>query len=97
MADVAERAGRKLPKHLHAEVQTILEAEALADHPKLSHQLNWKRIKTADRKIRQFLNKQDPKAERRAEVLDRLAGIVFILFTASLGVFFLALWQGYIP
>lgn len=97
LADVAARAGGKLPRNLHAEVQAILEAEALAGHPKLSYRVDQKRVRAADRKLRYFLGKQDPKAERRAEILDRLAGIVFILFAATLGVFFLAVWQGYIP
>ena len=97
LADVAARAGRKLPRHLHAEAGVIIEAERLASHPKLAHRVDAKQLKKAERKLRYFLDKQDPKAERRAELLDRLAAIVFILFVIVLGVFFLALWRGYIP
>lgn len=97
LADVAARAGRKLPRHLHVEAQAIIEAETLSAHPKLSHRVDARRLKKAERKLRAFLDKQDPKAERRAEFLDRLAAIVFIVFVIVLGAFFFALWRGYIP
>lgn len=96
LADVTDRAGRKLPRHLKAEADAIIEAEALAAHPKLGHRIDETRLKKADRKLRAYLDKQDPGAERRAEFLDRLAGIVFILFAVALGAFFLALSKGYI-
>ena len=97
LADVVARAGRKLPRPLQLEAQALIEAETWAEHPKLSHRIDMKRLKKAERKLRYFLNKQDPKAERRAEILDRLAGIVFILFVIIFGAFFFALWRGYIP
>ena len=97
LREVAARAGRKLPRHLQAETQLIVEAEALAAHPRFAHRVDAKRLKKAERKLRYFLDKQDPKAERRAEFLDRLAGIVFIVFVIILGAFFFALWRGYIP
>ena len=94
LADVTARAGRKLPRHLKAEADIVIAAETIATHPKLAHRVDQKRLRKADRKLRAFLNTQDPKAERRAELLDRLAGIVFILFAVVLAVFFLALSQG---
>lgn len=96
LADVAARAGRKLPRHLRAEAQVLIDAQTLAAHPKLSHRVDQKRLKKADRKLRAFLSKQDPRAERRAELLDRLAAIVFVVFVIVLAAFFLALSQGYI-
>lgn len=96
LADVTAQAGRKLPRHLKAEAEVLIEAETLAAHPKLAHRIDEKRLKKADRKLRAFLDKHDPKAERRAELLDRLAAIVFILFAVAVGLFFFALWQGVI-
>lgn len=93
-ADVAARAGRKLPRHLQAEAQAIVEAQTLAEHPKLAYRIDEKRLKRAERKLRAFLDKQNPRAERRAEILDRLAAIVFVIFVAVLGVFLIALWRG---
>lgn len=94
LADVMARAGRKLPRHLQAEAQVIVDAETFSEHPKLSHRVDGKRLKKAERKLRNFLEMQDPKTERRAEFLDRLAAIVFILFVIALAAFFLALSRG---
>ena len=50
LKDVTSRAGRKLPKHLHTEVEAVLEAEHMAEHPKLMHRVD------AARKIIRSLN-----------------------------------------
>lgn len=97
LADVAARAAPRLPRHLRQEAQEIIAAQTLAEHPKLAHRIDHKRLKKAERKLRYFLDKQDPKAERRAEFLDRLAAIVFIVFVVILSAFLFALWRGYIP
>lgn len=94
LADVTSRAGRKLPRHLHEEARAIIEAEMLAEHPKLAHRVDPRRLRKAERKLRQFLDKQNPGAERRAEILDRLAAVVFIVFAIAVGAFFVALSQG---
>lgn len=96
LADVTARAGRKLPRHLRAEADALIEAETLAEHPKLAHRVDEKRLRKAERKLRVFLDKQNPAAERRAEFLDRLAGIVFILFAVAVAAFLFALSQGFI-
>lgn len=95
LAEVVGRAGSKLPRRLQADAQVIVEAETLSEHPRLSHRIDAKRLKQAERRLRAFLEKQDPRAERWAEFLDRLAAIVFILFAIVLAVFFLALSRGY--
>ncbi len=96
LADVTARAGRKLPRHLKAEAEALIEAETLAENPKLAHRVDEKRLKQAERKLRAFLEKKDPTAERLAEFLDRLAGIVFILFAVAVAAFLFALSHGYI-
>ena len=95
LADVTARAGRRLPRHLRAEAEAVIEAEALAAHPNLAYRVNPKALRKSERKLMNFLDKQNPRAERRAEVLDRIAGVVFILFTVVLAVFLLLLWRGY--
>ena len=96
LAEVMARAGRKLPHHLRAEAEAIVEAETLSQNPKLSHRVDAKRVRRAEKKLRQFLDKQDPRAERIAAFFDRLAAIVFIVFAIVLGVFFFALSRGYL-
>ena len=95
LKDVATRAGRKLPKHLHTEVEAVLEAEHMAEHPKLMHRVDVARIKKAEKRLNRFLDKQDPKAERRTEILDTVAKIAFVIFSVVLAVFLTLLWRGY--
>lgn len=95
LAAVTARAGRRLPRRLRAEAQTIIEAEANAAHPKFAHRVDARAVKKAERALRDFLAKQDPNAERIAAVLDRLAVIVFIPFVIVLVAFLVALRQGY--
>lgn len=95
LADVAHRAKGRLPRGLQAEIAILLDAEALASHPRLAHRVDARKVAKANRKIRAFLEKQDPKAERRAQFLDRLAAVVFILFALALAVFFFLISKGY--
>lgn len=95
LADVAGRAGRLLPRRLQSEVAYLVEAETLAQNPKLAYRVDPKRFARAERRLRRFLDAQDPAAARRGEILDRLAAVVFVLFVIVLGVFFLLLSRGY--
>lgn len=95
LADVAAKAGRKLPRHLQAEVAVVVQAVQMAENPKLRRLVDERRVARADRKIRRFLSKQDPAAERWGEILDRLAAVAFVVFTIALVLFFVLLSRGY--
>ena len=94
LADVAGRAGRKLTRPLAADVQLLVEAETLAAHPKFAHRIDQKQLARAERRLLTFLEKQNPAKERRDAFLDRLAWIVFVLFTILVALFFLLLSRG---
>lgn len=95
LASVTARAGRKLPKHLRAEVDAILEALRMSEHPKLMHHVDHARVKKAEKKLNRFLDRQNPKAERRTEILDTIARIAFIGFSIVLAVFLVLLYRGF--
>lgn len=95
LKDIAARAGRKLPKRLRAEVEAIVQAQEMAENPKLMHHVDLERIKIAERKLNRFLDSQNPAAERRAEFLDAVAKIAFVIFTVVLAIFLMLLWRGY--
>ncbi len=95
LEDVATRAGRKLPKRYRSDVQTLIEAERMSDHPKLSLRLDHKAIARSERRLNAYLGKQNPAAERRGEILDLVAGISFVFVTIILAVFFYLLSTGY--
>lgn len=95
LAEVAEKAGRRLPRHLQAEVEAIVEATRMSENPKLARLVDPKRVARADRKVRRFLDKQNPRAERRGEILDRIAAVAFVLVAVAVGTFFLLLSRGH--
>lgn len=95
LADVAQRAGRKLPRRLRQDAQVMIEAEALSAHPKLVRRIDPKRVKRAERRLKAFLDRQNPGAERRGEILDVVARIAFVLVTIVLAVFFTLIYRGY--
>ena len=95
LADVAQRAGRKLPKRLQREAEVLIEAEALGANPKLARRIDAQRVKQAERRLNAFLDKQNPGAERRGEILDVVARIAFVLVTIVLVIFFTLIYRGY--
>lgn len=95
LVDVAGRAGRKLPRHVHEDVADMIEAEAMAANPKMTRLIDTRRVQKAEKRIRKYLDAQSPSAERKAAILDRLAAVAFVLFTIVLAVFFWLVWQGY--
>lgn len=95
LVDVAGRAGRKLPRHVHEDVADLIEAEAMAENPKMARFVDTKRVRRAEKRVRKYLATQSPAAERNAAILDRLAAVAFVLFTVTLAVFFWLVSQGY--
>ena len=94
LADVSARAGRRLPKRFQKDVQVIVDAEAMMQHPRLERVVDDRAVRKAERKIRAFLDLQDPRAVRRGEILDVIAKIAFVVVTVVLAVFFFLIWRG---
>lgn len=95
LADVAQKAGRRLPRHLRAEVERIVQAEEMARHPKLGRLVDERRIAKAEKKIARYLEKQNPASERWGEFLDLVAKIAFVFVVVVLSLFFWLLSRGY--
>ncbi|QIE41966.1 hypothetical protein G5B39_08360 [Rhodobacteraceae bacterium SC52] len=93
---VLRRAGREIPRRLRGEARYLVEAETMAQHPKLYHMVDKARMKRADRALRGAVRGRDPKQERKDRMLGTLAGIAFglVVFFAVL-IWFLA-WRGMI-
>lgn len=95
LAEVTEKAGRKLPRHLRADAATLVEAGTMAAHPKLARLVDSRKLAKAEKRLNRFLDKQDPAKERRGEFLDLIAKIAFVFVTVVLSVFFFLIWRGY--
>ncbi len=91
---VAARAGRKVPSRVQKDVARLIEADHLANHAKLRKRLDAKALKTSQRRVGHFLDAQNPARERRNAILDRVAGIAFVVVSVGLALFFYLLSQG---
>lgn len=96
LAEVSARAGRRLPKRLQPAVDTLIAAAEMQQHPKLQRAIDERAVKRAEKKLRAFLDLQDPRAARRGEILDVVAKIAFVVLVVVLAVFFFLLWRGHL-
>ncbi|MEM9969844.1 MAG: hypothetical protein AAF762_01915 [Pseudomonadota bacterium] len=92
---VVAKAGRKVPRRLRGDVRIIAEAETMSRNPKFARMINARSVDKAERRLRAFLAKHDPRTERRNEILDTVAKVAFVLVTVALALFFYLLSQGY--
>ncbi len=90
------RAERRLPRHIRAELDAIVEAETLSAHPRLSRQIDHARLARRFDAVEHYLRNVSP-WERRGRLLqDWLAGqAVNALLLAAL-VYGLLRWRGYL-
>ena len=93
--EVATNAGRRVPRRYRNDVAKIIEVETLIENPKLAHRIEDSQVAKAERRLRYFLDQQDPKAERLGEILDWIAAVAFIVVVITLGVFFYLISTGY--
>ncbi len=76
-------AGKRLPRHIRADGRLVAEALALAEHPKLSRQIDQRRLKRACKRLERHLLSVDPWERRKAVLLNWLAGIAFALLVVG--------------
>ena len=94
IAEIAERAGRKVPRRARADVAAMAEIEALAANPKTARRINTRDLARTEARLMRRLGRLDPAAERRGEILDRVAMVAFVLVSVGLAVFFYMISQG---
>ena len=88
------RAGRLLPKKLRREGALLVEARALATHPKLARRVDARRLKKSMRIFERYLERVDPLERQKTRLINWLAGIAFSLFVLfGLAVAVMA-WRG---
>lgn len=60
------KTGRRLPRRLHADARTIVEAEALGGHPKLLRHLDSATLTAAEARVVDWLDSVDRAEARKA-------------------------------
>jgi hypothetical protein len=90
------RAGRRLPKRLRAQAAVLIEAERMAQVPKLVRRVDVPAVEGAEKALTAHLNAIDVK-DRRMGVALGLAGTVVAQVLLVAGAFVAWLWwRGYI-
>ena len=83
------RAGRRLPKRLRREAARLVEARALAAHPRLSRRVDRPRLERAAAALERYLGGVDTKERQTTQAVNWLAGTAFnllIVFGLALSV-----------
>lgn len=90
------RAGRDLPRNIRSSAAVLIEAERMAQHPKLARRIDSAGVEAAYRDIANHLESIDLSAQRSTRFLNMLAGMVAkVLLICGLVVLFIW-WRGLI-
>lgn len=91
-----KRAGRRVPGWIRHDIQTLIDAQQIAAHPKLSRQLDIETVKAATSRVEDWLATVDRNKARVDMALSILGGVaisVVVVFTLLIGVL---AWRGFI-
>lgn len=94
LAKSVKRAGRLLPGHVRRACQTIVDAEALTAHPKLSRCIDVGAIKAAEKAVLDHLATIDAKDRRKGKLLGLAGAIVFNLLLIVTAFVVWLVWSG---
>lgn len=90
------RAGRRLPRGARKAGEEIVAAQALAGHPQLRLQIDWKRVDRALERVVEACKRVDRKDSRKGQVLGALASLAFNLLLLFTLIVVFAVWQGWL-
>jgi hypothetical protein len=94
LRDQVRRAGRRLPRRARRDAELLVRAETMARHPRFARLVDPREVSRAERRLSHRLRAIDPRAQRRAQRLDRLAAVgLYVLVTFGL-VVTLLWWRG---
>ncbi len=88
------RAGRLLPKHVRKDADLIVQAQPLADNPKLMKQVNLPRLEAAERRVLAYLRQIDPADRRWGKFLGVMGGLSFNILAAIALFIGVLVWRG---
>ncbi len=90
------RAGRRLPRGMRAQAAVLVEAEALAAHPKLERRIDRARTAAAYATLRDYLRTQDLAKERATRRINTAVVVVFNLLVIAAGLIVVLRWRGFV-
>lgn len=93
---VLARGKYRLPKRIVRAVNRLIEAETMAENPRLQMMLDHQALDASIREVERFLADIDPSDERKGWYLGILASLVINLLTLAILLIAVMLWQGYL-
>ncbi|WP_068109758.1 hypothetical protein [Tropicimonas marinistellae] len=88
------RAGRLLPRAVRKDANYLVEMEKLAQHPKLSRQIDGERLNRAQAHLRNHLDTIDPADRRKGRILGIVAPLAFNLLLIAAALIVWMAWSG---
>ena len=88
------RAGRMLPRKIRAEAAFLVQANQLAQNPKLARMINPSRVGQAHQAISTYLRSVDPKERAKTRLLNYAGFIAFNALLLGGVVIAILVWRG---
>ncbi|OWU85352.1 hypothetical protein ATO6_08265 [Oceanicola sp. 22II-s10i] len=90
------KAGRRIPRRLRRSGRAVVEAQRVAGHPRLVHQIDTARVSAEAERLAAHLEAIDTADRRKGMILSVLGSVAFNLLLMG-GLFLgFALWQGWL-
>lgn len=90
------RAGRMLPRKIRAEAAFLVQANQLAQNPKLARMINPGRVAQAHQAISTYLRSVDPKERARTRALNYAGFVAFNMLLLVAVIIAVLVWRGYV-
>ena len=88
------KAGRRLPRRIRRDGETIVEADRFAAHPKMSRRIDREAVARADDRLTRHLEAIDPREARRTRLINLAALIAAQILLIAIAVLAVLSWRG---
>lgn len=96
LAEKLRHTGRMMPKRVKQDAAILVEAQALAENPRLSRMIDHDRVDVAHQSCMTYLETIDAADRRKGVVLGILGSLVMALLVVSALVLSVLKWRGYL-
>ncbi len=90
------KAGRRLPRRVQIKARVLVEAQALAGHPKLARQMDKTAVSRAFEDVKAHLKAIDVADRKKGRVLSLAGAIAFNLLVVLVAFVVWLWWRGYV-
>tara|TARA_R110002094_G_scaffold155884_2_gene142718 strand:- start:48 stop:422 length:375 start_codon:yes stop_codon:yes gene_type:complete len=96
LAQALRKTGRRLPARHRRQVAAVVEAQALATHPKLAVQVDAKPLMKGLGEVTAYVGALDVEGQRRDRLLNMAALVAFYVLIVLTAFIFFLWWRGYV-